>query len=286
MQYLVSMLRGRVNCLLRLAMALLLVASPISGHATLYVIVVGRNEIAITADSRLVTVTAAQVATTDGIQKVISLGSKIAFMSAGVGEISTQNVTITPDQIAKECFASVVKNSQRVGIGQLADAFGQAIKERLDRLSASGKAQIASSIVQQFGSQDNQVMESTFAGVNDDGRLVIETVNVDIVPPSTATENAKFEWTRHETPGDRPNIILSGEASLALGHKRPDRFCNHRFDLCIPNCAGDGPLHWPAGVARSHRTEAGNPPCRFAPTTQWLLRFHRTPESSGVCQRS
>jgi hypothetical protein len=214
MQYVMSPIRDCVNWLLRLAVAFLLVASPISSHATLYVLVVGRGQIAIAADSRLVTVTGTQIATADGIQKVISLGSKIAFMSAGVGEISTGNVTIMPGPVAKECYSSMAKNGRRVRIIELADTFGKTITDRLDRLSASAKAQIYSSIVQQFGSQDNQVMESTFVGVNDAGQLLIETLNVRLVPPSSANENAKFEWTRHETPGDRPNIILSGEVGV------------------------------------------------------------------------
>jgi hypothetical protein len=195
------------------AVALLLVAYPISSHATLYVIVVGRQQIAIASDSRLVTLNGSQIAAADGIQKVISLGNRIAFMTTGVGEISTRRVTITPDQVARECYSSMVKNGRRAGIGQLADAFGQTITERLDRLSAPAKAQI-DSMVQQFGSQDNEVMESTFVGVNDNGQLLIETVNVYLFPPSSATEKAKFEWTRHETPGDRPNIILSGEVGV------------------------------------------------------------------------
>jgi hypothetical protein len=197
-----------------MAVALLLVSSAISSRATLYVIVVGRQQIAIASDSRLVTLTGTQIATADGIQKVISLGNKIAFMSAGVGEVSTRNLTITPDQVAKECYASWVKNGRGVGIGHLADAFGQTITERLNRLSGSGIAQIASAIAQQLGPQDNQVLESTFAGVNDDGRLLIETVNVNLIASPSATENAKFEWTRHEAPGDRPNIIFSGEVGV------------------------------------------------------------------------
>jgi hypothetical protein len=192
---------------------LLLVASPISSYATLYVIVVGRQQIAIAADSRLVTVTGTQIAAADGIRKVIALGSRIAFMSAGVGQIWTRNLTIAPDQVAKECYSSMVKHGDRVGIGQLADAFGQTITERLDLLSASGKAQIGS-VVQQPGSQNNQLMESTFVGVNRDGQLLIETINVYLLPPSTATEKAKFAWTRHETPGDRPNVIFSGEVDV------------------------------------------------------------------------
>src|ERR1019366_8932710 len=141
MRYLMSAIRDHILWMLRLAVPMLLAACPISSHATLYVIVVGRGQIAIAADSRLVTVTGTQVATADGIQKVISLGSEIAFMSAGVGEILTGNVTILPDPVAKECYSSIAKNGRKVRIIELADIFGETITDRLDRLSISAKAQ-------------------------------------------------------------------------------------------------------------------------------------------------
>jgi hypothetical protein len=214
MQYLRLMIREGFNQLLRLAVPVsLLLCCPISSHATIYVIVIGRRQIAIASDSRRATMVGSRITTADGIEKVVPLGSRIAFMSAGLSEISTNSTTIMPDRVAKECYLSLTKNRGRVSIGHLSDAFGQTITERMNRLSASGKAQI-DTMLQQFGSQGNQAMESIFVGVDDDGQLRIETVNVYLHPPSSATESAGFEWTRHETSGNDPNIILSGDVGV------------------------------------------------------------------------
>jgi hypothetical protein len=68
-----------------LAIALLVsLLWPTEGNATLYVIVLNRRGIAIASDSRHITFEGGKFKTADGVEKLVSLGADMAFMSSGL----------------------------------------------------------------------------------------------------------------------------------------------------------------------------------------------------------
>lgn len=62
-------------------------------------------------------------------------------------------------------------------ISELANAFGKTIADHLDELSPEGRRQILA-LKGQFDGQAPQIFECMFAGVDADGALKIETVDV------------------------------------------------------------------------------------------------------------
>jgi hypothetical protein len=66
----------------KLAIALLVsLFWPTEGDATLYVVVLDRDGIAIASDSRHITLEGGKFKTLDGVEKVVSLGANMAFVS-------------------------------------------------------------------------------------------------------------------------------------------------------------------------------------------------------------
>ena len=71
-------------------------------HATLHVIVLDKQEIAITSDgSRTLHTRAELLPVSKTVEKVTKLGSKLAFMYSGLVEIETATVDIRPSEIAR-----------------------------------------------------------------------------------------------------------------------------------------------------------------------------------------
>ncbi len=70
------MTKSRFNRLSRVVAALLTCfVWPTTGHATLYVIVLNRQGIAIASDSRHITLEGKKITTSDGVEKLVSLGA-------------------------------------------------------------------------------------------------------------------------------------------------------------------------------------------------------------------
>ncbi len=200
----------------KLAIALLLsFIWPAEGHATLYVIVLNRQGIAIASDSRHITLEGGKFETSDNVEKVFSLGSNMAFMSSGLTEISGATSEIQPSQLVQTCYADLFKGVQRVSIKDLATAYAKLTTEQLNRLSDSEKAAV-NSLVRQFGSPNNQVMESIITGIDLDGNPKVETIDFYLSRPSPAYPDVlRFEWNVDEAIAtEASRVILSGEVGV------------------------------------------------------------------------
>jgi hypothetical protein len=82
-----SLISRRFNHLIRLVIAIsLCLGSGVAANATLYVIVLNDRGIAIAADSRRILLEGKQTKTIDGVEKLIRLGARMAFMSSGLTE--------------------------------------------------------------------------------------------------------------------------------------------------------------------------------------------------------
>jgi hypothetical protein len=99
-----SLISRPVNRLIRLVIAIsLCLGSPLAANATLYVIVLNDRGIAFAADSRRILLEGKQTTTIDGVEKVIRLGPRMAFMSSGLTEFSGVTSKIQPRQIVSTC---------------------------------------------------------------------------------------------------------------------------------------------------------------------------------------
>jgi len=188
---------------------------PTEGHATLYVIVLNRQEIVIASDSRHITLEGGKLKTSDGVEKVVSLGANMAFMSSGLTEILGATSEIQPCHLVQMCYADLIKRTQRVSIRDLATAYGKLTTEQLNRLSDSEKAAV-DSLVRQFGSQNNRVMESIITGIDLDGSPKVETIDFYLSRPFPVYPDIlRFEWNVDEAIATEvPRVILSGEVGV------------------------------------------------------------------------
>jgi hypothetical protein len=188
---------------------------PTEGHATLYVIVLNRQGIAIASDSRHITLEGGKFKTSDGVEKLVSLGANMAFMSSGLTEISGATSEIQPSQLVQTCYTDLLKGAQRVSIRDLATSYAKLTTEQLNQLSDSEKAAV-DSLVRQFGSPNNQVMESIITGIDLDGNPKVETVDFYLSRPFPIYPDVlRFEWNVDEAMAtEAPRVILSGEVGL------------------------------------------------------------------------
>jgi hypothetical protein len=150
-----------------------------------------------------------------GVEKVLSLRANMAFMSSGLTEISGATSEIQPSQLVRTCYADLLKSAQRVSIKDLATAYGKLTTQQLNRLSDSEKAAV-NSLARQFGSQNNQLMESVIAGIDLDGSSKVETVDFYLSRPFPVYPDVlQFEWSLDEAVAtEAPRVILSGEVGV------------------------------------------------------------------------
>jgi hypothetical protein len=216
------MIRGRfqrlsyVRRISRFAAAILVsLGWPTSGHATLYVIVLDRQGITIASDSRRITVTAQEIRSSDGLEKVIPLGPKLAFMSSGLTEISIGTTVVRPSQLVRKSYAELLRRYQNVSVKDLAISFGRLTAKRLHEMSCPQKARV-SLLLQTLGAPDNQVMEAIIAGLEGAANFKVETIDFYLSRMAlSSVEVLQFDWTIHESvPDDNPRVILSGEISV------------------------------------------------------------------------
>jgi hypothetical protein len=188
---------------------------PSIGHTTLYVIVLDKREIAIASDSRRMILEGGQIKKLNGVEKVIGLGTKLAFMSSGVTEISTATSMIRPSQLVRACYADLHKGTHRPSIRDLSTAYANLATERLNGLSDSEKAAV-DSLVRQFGSQDNQVMETIITGIDLDGSPKVETIDFYLSRAFPVYPDVlRFDWNLDEAIAtEAPRVILSGEVDV------------------------------------------------------------------------
>lgn len=188
---------------------------PTADRATLYVIVLTRREIAIASDSRHITLEGGKFKTSDGVEKLVSLGANMAFMSSGLTEISGATSEIQPFQLIRACYADLLKGAQRVSIRDLATGYAKLTTEQLNRLSNSEKAAV-DSLVRQLGSQNNQVMESIIMGIDLDRSPKVETIDFYLSRPFPAYPDVlRFESNVDEAIATEvPRVILSGEVGV------------------------------------------------------------------------
>jgi hypothetical protein len=188
---------------------------PSIGQATLYVIVFDKREIAIASDSRRMIFEGGQIKKLDSAEKVIGLGTRLAFMSSGVTEISTATSMIRPSQLVRACYADPHKGTQQVSIRDLSTTYAKLATEQLNRLSDPEKAAV-DSLVRQFGSQNNEVMESIITGIDLDGSPKVETIDFYLSRPSPVYPDVlRFEWNLDEAIAtEAPRVILSGEVDV------------------------------------------------------------------------
>jgi len=113
------------------------------------------------------------------------------------------------------CYADLLKGGHRVSVKELATAYAKLTTEQLNRLSDSEKAAV-SSLVQQLGSQNNQVMESIITGIDLDGSPKVETIDFYLSRPFPVYPDIlRFEWNVDEAIAtEAPRVILSGEVGV------------------------------------------------------------------------
>ena len=197
------------------AVGLALLCSAIDGRATVYAIVLDNRVIAIASDSRKVLIDGNRITTADSVEKVIPLGTKLAFMSSGVMEISGAASAIQLSELVRMCYSRLSKGSRRVSIKELATVFATLTTNHLNRLTDSEKATVVS-LAQRFGSQNSQVTESILAGLDRDGILKVETIDF-YMSSLTAAGNGglRFDWSVVEAVAKpNPRVILSGEVTV------------------------------------------------------------------------
>ena len=196
------MFRWRTKCSRRWHALWVLVAFllPQPVHATLYVIVLDKQEIAIASDgSRTIYTSGELLPVSKTIEKVTKLGSKLAFMCSGLVEIETATVDIRPSEIARNVYVKhAAVGAPLFAINELANEFGKTIADQLDELSPEGRSQILA-LKGKFDGQAPQIFECMFAGVDADGALKIETV--DVYPLDSHAAVLQFAFHSEEAVG-------------------------------------------------------------------------------------
>lgn len=210
------MICRRFNRLIRLVITIwLCFGAPLVANATLYVIVLNKREIAIAADSRRILIEGKQAKTIGGIEKVIPLGARMSFMSSGLMEISGVNAQIRPSQLVRKCYADLLRDTRLVSTKDLATTYAKSMTEQLSKLSDTEKAAV-DSVLRQYGTPNNQMMESLIAGIDTDGTTKVEMIDFYLASPSSAhSDLIGFEWTLQEaTATEAQRVILSGEVAV------------------------------------------------------------------------
>jgi hypothetical protein len=186
-------------------------------HATMFILLCDNTEIVIASDSRRITIDHGQKKTQNGVEKVVSLGPGLAFMTDGFSEITTTQSEIRPMQIARAAVASATRASRRPNMEEIAIQYGESLTESFSLLSDQSKAQLQSALAS-FGSGGGPVLESIFAGRDSDGKLKIEMVDV-VLQGHSESESLQFVWTHSERiPTNDTDLILSGDVkSLQAG---------------------------------------------------------------------
>ena len=210
---------------------------PPLGHATLYVLVLDKQGITIASDSRRITIALQEIKASDGFEKVIPLGSKLAFMSSGLTEIAIGTSDVRPAQLARKAYTELLRRDANFSVKDLAVSFGRLTTKQLDGMSCSQKIRVASLLRRVLGAQDDEVMEAMIAGLEDDGSFKVETVDFYLSPRVIETlEGFQFDWTLHEAiADDSPRVILSGEIGVLQG-RPPEWRTAHRlpaFVCCV-----------------------------------------------------
>lgn len=192
---------------------------PPSGDATLYVLVLDKQGITIASDSRRITIALQEIKASNGVEKVIPLGSKLAFMSSGLTEIAIGASDVRPAQLVRKAYTELLRRDEHFSVRDLAVSFGRLATKRLNEMSCTQKIRVGSLLRSLFGAQDNQVMEAMIAGLEGDGSFKVETVDFYLSPRLIETlEGFQFDWTLHEAiADDSPRVILSGEIGVLKG---------------------------------------------------------------------
>jgi hypothetical protein len=219
------MLRARKRILRTLkswlAVATLL-SVPQSAQATLYVIILDKQEIAIASDgSRTIYTGGELLPVSKTTEKVTKLGSKLAFMCSGLVEIETATVDIRPSEIARIVYVKhAAAGASLFSMSELANEFGKTIADQLDELSPEGRSQILA-LKGKFERQAPQIFECMFAGVDADDALKIETI--DVYPLDNHAAVLHFAFHSEEAVGaESPRLILSGQVvALQSGFQDP-----------------------------------------------------------------
>jgi hypothetical protein len=191
-------------------------------HATLYVIVLDKQEIAIASDGKRTFYLRGELSPVfKTTEKVTKLGPKLAFMCSGLVEIETLTVAIRPSEIARAAYMKHAGVGDSLfAISELANEFGKTIADQLDELSPEGRNQILA-LKGLFDGQAPQIFECMFAGVDGDGALKIETV--DVYPLDSHAAVLHFAFHSEEAVGsESPRLILSGQVvALQSGFQDP-----------------------------------------------------------------
>ena len=202
------------------SLALLLLPPPI--QATLYVIILDRQEIAIASDGQRTIFLHGKISpASQTTEKVTRLNTKLAFMCSGLVEITTPTVDIRLSEIARTVsLKPTPEGAPPFSMNELANQFGKTIGDRLEELSPEGRNQMLA-LRQQLGGETSQIFECMFAGVDADGTLKTETV--DVFTSSVDHGVPHFAYHSEEAVGsESPRIILSGEvAGLQTGFQDP-----------------------------------------------------------------
>lgn len=210
------MIRGRIDRVLVFTVAafVLLFASA-NSDATLYVIVLDKRGISIASDSRRIILEGKTIKILDALEKVIPLGTNLAFMSSGLTEISSVTAEIRPTQIVRRCYADLFKGPHRFSINNLSDSYAKLTTERLNGLTDSEKDAIES-LMRKFAPQGNRLMESIIAGTDSDGTLKVETIDFYLSRPfPSRSDILRFEWNLNEAVANEASrVILSGEVGM------------------------------------------------------------------------
>ena len=189
--------------------------------ATLDVIVLEKQGIAIASDGKGIYLRGELSPVSKTFEKVTKLRSKLAFMCSGLVEIKTASVTIRPSETARAVYGKhAAEGAAPLSMSELANEFGKTISERLDELSPKARNQTLM-LKRQLEEQAPQIFECIFAGVDADGALKTETV--DVCPSDTDGAVLHFAYHSEEAVGsDSPRLILSGQvAVLQSGFQDP-----------------------------------------------------------------
>ena len=146
------------------AFALLLIPQPV--QATLYVIILDRQEIAIASDGKRAFYLRGEFSlVSKTTEKVTKLGSKLAFMCSGLVEITTAKATIRPTEIARSVYVKqAAEDASLLPMNELANKFGKTTTDQLDGLTPEGKNQMLA-LKGQLDGQAPQIFECIFVGL-------------------------------------------------------------------------------------------------------------------------
>jgi hypothetical protein len=176
----------------------------------------------IASNSRRVTKDHGQKKTQNGVEKVVSLGPGLIFMTDGVSEITATGPEIGPAQIVKTVVTSATSASRHPNMEGIAIQYGESLTRSFNSISSQARAQLPSELAS-LGNGGAQVLESIFVGRDLDGRLKIEMVDV-LLQQNPASEDLQFVFTHSERiPTEHIGLILSGDVKpLQAGFESPN----------------------------------------------------------------